>query len=266
MIGKELALDEELSCAERLYVRLLGAPIHGLRVRQRRIMPVLAWLLGQMERTRGQPLRVLDLGCGTGLFTMGLARRFPDCHVLGLDNWAELVEKDCRIAARAGLANCSFACADALDLAYRQEFDLALSIDNMEHVEDDDRVLANLLAALKPGGLVVIHVPGLYRRWLLWSKKQNFEVAGHVRPGYLLEDIQQKVTRAGFELLQAYHTYGWLETVSNNISYLITGAERRNKHIYALAFPLLNLLAYFGQWSRPAWGAGVLVVAMRPAA
>jgi 2-polyprenyl-3-methyl-5-hydroxy-6-metoxy-1,4-benzoquinol methylase len=243
----------------------MGAPIHGLRVRQRRIMPVLRGILTEMARTLDRPPRVLDLGCGTGLFTMGLARSFPGCQVIGLDNWGQLVEKDACIAQSAGLDNCSFQLGDALDLIYAQEFDLAVCIDNLEHVEDDQQVLDNLFRALKPGGMAVIHVPGLYRRWLFWAKKQNFEVKGHVRPGYLLEDISGKVTRAGFQVIQASHTYGWLETVTNNISYLITGADRRRKHLYALAFPVLNALAYWGQWSRPAWGAGVLLVARRPA-
>ena len=33
---------------------------------------------------------------------------------------------------------------------------------------------------------------------------------------------------------------------------------------YAAVFPALLALSWFGQFSRPAWGAGVLAVARRP--
>ena len=68
---------------------------------------------------------------------------------------------------------------------------------------------------------------------------------------------------AGFEIREIRYTYGWLETVTNNISYWITRAEMKNKMLYALVFPLLNLLSYLGRNSRPTKGAGVLAVATR---
>ncbi len=56
-----------------------------------------------------------------------------------------------------------------------------------------------------------------------------------------------------------------LETFTNNISYLITGADQRRKLQYAVVFPLLLAVSYLGKFSRPRWGAGVLAVAQRPA-
>ena len=55
-----------------------------------------------------------------------------------------------------------------------------------------------------------------------------------------------------------------LETFTNNISYLITGADQRRKLSYAVVFPLLLAVSYLGKSSRPSWGAGVLAVARRP--
>jgi hypothetical protein len=55
-----------------------------------------------------------------------------------------------------------------------------------------------------------------------------------------------------------------LETFTNNISYLITGADQRRKLAYAVVFPVLLGVSYFGKFSRPRWGAGVLAMARRP--
>jgi hypothetical protein len=52
-----------------------------------------------------------------------------------------------------------------------------------------------------------------------------------------------------------------LETLCNNVSYLISGADRRNKLLYAIVIPLLLAISYFGRRARPRWGAGVLVTA-----
>jgi len=78
----------------------------------------------------------------------------------------------------------------------------------------------------------------------------NFHVNGHYRPGYIKEDIVTKVENAGFKINEVFYTYGWLETITNNISYLITGAEMRNKILYAIVFPFLNFVFVFGKGSK----------------
>jgi hypothetical protein len=108
-----------------------------------------------------------------------------------------------------------------------------------------------------------LHVPGYYRRWFFFKWKVNFDVAGHVRPGYTKDEIEEKTKNAGFVILESYYTYGLLENFTNNISYLITGARMKNKFLYGLIFPLLLFVAYFGRNSRPARGAGVLIKARK---
>jgi SAM-dependent methyltransferase len=194
---------------------------------------------------------------------MELAKQHPDAEVLGVDMEPALVDRASDIARRAGLRNCRFEVRDVTSLPFRDEFDLVVSVDNLEHVENDVAAMQNLRAVLAPGGTLVVHVPGYYRRWLFFGRSVNFHVPGHIRPGYSPAELTRKLGQAGFEVLDHQYTYGALETVTNNISYLITGAERRNKSIYALVFPLLLGVSYFGQFSRPAEGAGVLVKARR---
>lgn len=254
--GAEQALDPSLSTLERAYVRLLGVPVNGLRIRLRRVLPL----------TRGPHRRILDAGSGVGVFTMELAKEHPDAEVVGVELEECLVERGNLIARRAGLENCRFVRGDVTDLPMEEEFDLVVSVDNLEHVEDDVGALRNLRAALVPGGTLVLHTPGYYRRWPVFRKRVNFDVPGHVRPGYHADDLVEKLERAGLVVDDVRHTYGFLETVTNNISYLITGAERKNRPLYALVFPFLLAVSYLGRRSRPSWGAGVLATARRPGA
>ena len=253
--GRELSLDESRSRFERMYASLLGAPANGLRIRLRRVLPV----------TRGSYQAILDAGCGAGVFSLELAKQHPEARVTGVELEPELVERANKIARLANIGNCHFEQGDVTKLDFEDAFDLVVSVDNFEHVEDDIAAMRTLLRALRPGGRLVAHPPGYERRWLLLRRRVNFDVPGHVRPGYHADQLVAKLTEAGFEVTDHQYTYGPVETFTNNISYLITGADQQRKMLYAAVFPLLLALSWFGQFSRPRWGAGVLVSARRPA-
>jgi 2-polyprenyl-3-methyl-5-hydroxy-6-metoxy-1,4-benzoquinol methylase len=254
MIGHEIASTPGISAFERFYIRLLGVPISGLRIRLRRVLPKLT----------GNPRKVLDAGCGRGVFSYQLARRFPEAEVIAVDIDEAQLEKNRTIAGSNDLHNLDFQKKDIGSLDYEQEFDLVLSVDNLEHLEDDKKGLQGLFNALKPGGRIVLHVPGYERRWFFFKFQTNFDVPGHYRPGYYLDDIKSMMQSAGFEVESAAYTFGWLETVTNNVSYFVTRAEAKNKLIYAAIFPLLNVLAWCGQGASPEKGAGVLLTGHRP--
>jgi SAM-dependent methyltransferase len=253
--GRELSLDPGRSKFERLYANLLGAPANGLRIRLRRVLPV----------TAGSYQKILDAGCGSGVFSYELAKRHPEARVTGVELEPDLVDRDNEIAKLAGLTNVVFRQGDVTKLDFDEAFDLVLSVDNFEHVEDDIGAMRTLLRALRPGGRLVAHVPGYERRWILFGRRVNFDVPGHVRPGYHADQLVTRLQEAGFQVVRHQYTYGPLETFTNNISYLITGADQRRKMQYAAVFPVLLVVSWFGKFSRPRWGAGVLAVAQRPA-
>jgi SAM-dependent methyltransferase len=252
--GCELSFDPGRGRFERAYARVLGAPANGLRIRLRRVLPA----------TDGAHRTILDAGCGPGVFSFELAKRHPRAQVLGIELEPELVGRATAIAERAGLTNCTFEKGDVTRLDFDAKFDLVVSVDNLEHVEDDVTAMETLLRALRPGGTLVVHVPGYERRWLLFGRRVNFDVPGHVRPGYRAPELADKLRRAGFDVVDQRYTYGPLETLTNNLSYVISGADQRNKGLYAIAFPALLGLSYLGKFSNPSWGAGVLIKARRP--
>lgn len=251
MLGKELSFDKSLSKSERLYIKIFGIPINGLRNRARRVLPFISDRYGN----------ILDSGCGQGVFAFEIARRLPESTVTGVDSDKALVERNRRITEITGLKNCYFECRDIAETALNKQYDLILSIDTLEHVKDDEEVLKYYYTALKPGGDMLLHVPAYYRRWFFFKWKVNFEVEGHVRPGYTIEDIAKKTENAGFTIIERFYTYGWLETITNNISYLITGAGMKHKFLYAFVFPVLLFISWLGRNSKPSQGGGILIKA-----
>ncbi|MBI4405590.1 MAG: class I SAM-dependent methyltransferase [Deltaproteobacteria bacterium] len=252
--GKELLLDPGLNRFHKLYIAVFGVPISGLRIRLRRILPAIS---GKYER-------ILDLGCGRGIFTFELARRFPNAQVIGIDIDKKQIDINNEIAQQIGLKNVTFRVQDILTMEYKNAFDLILSVDNLEHISEDSEVLRKIDEALIFGGSFVCHVPAYERIWLLWGKSKNFDVEGHVRPGYHIEQLKKLIEEAGLHIKSINPTYGYLETVSNNISYLITGARQRNALLYAFAFPMLNAMAWMGRNAKPGVrGAGILTIASK---
>lgn len=252
--GRELSLDPGRSRFERMYANLLGAPANGLRIRLRRVLPA----------TKGSYTTILDAGCGSGVFSFELAKQHPQAQVTGVELEPDLVARANEMAKRAGLSNVRFEQGDVTKLDFDGEFDLVVSVDNFEHVEDDIAAMRTLLRALRPGGRLVAHVPGYERRWILLRRRVNFDVPGHVRPGYHADQLVARLREAGFEVTSHQYTYGAIETFTNNISYLITGADQRRKMAYATVFPVLLAVSYLGKFSKPQWGAGVLATARRP--
>jgi SAM-dependent methyltransferase len=106
-------------------------------------------------------MRVLDLGCGTALSSIFLAREF-DVEVWAVDLWVKPTENWERIqdAGVAGRVHPISADARALPFA-AGFFDAIVSIGSYHYFGTDARYLADCVEFLKPGGSIGIIVPGL---------------------------------------------------------------------------------------------------------
>jgi SAM-dependent methyltransferase len=255
--GRELLLDPGLGRLERLYVRLFGVPVLGLRVRAGYVVPLLASLRG-----RGIGA-IADAGCGRGLFTACCARLFPEARVVGFDIDRGQIERDNAAARRAGLANLRFELLDLTELAAEDAFDLVLSVDNLEHLEDDRGQCRRFHRALRPGGRLLVHVPHETRNRFGRRRPNFMAIEGHVRPGYSREGLIAMLEGSGFAVERAGYSYNSLETLANDLSFLLTGGRERRKALYAVAFPFLLALAHLGRGRAPREGSGLFALARK---
>ncbi|MGE5282428.1 MAG: SAM-dependent methyltransferase [Chloroflexota bacterium] len=108
--------------------------------------------------------RVLDLACGTGRHSIELARR--GFSVVGVDIAPDLLEVANRDAGEAGLDNVSFLAADLRGLAFDEEFDVVLNLNDgaigyFETEEENHRTFEVIAAALAPGGGNLLQLPNV---------------------------------------------------------------------------------------------------------
>jgi SAM-dependent methyltransferase len=135
----------------------------------------------------GRP-RVLDLGCGPGNLLDFLA---PHGDTYGSDFSADAL-RFC-----AGRGHRRLFRADFHDLPLKSEsFDLVTCIDVLEHLEDDQRAVAELQRILRPAGLLVVSVPAFQ---VLWGDHDT--LYGHFRR-YRAAEVRALLETAGLRVLK----------------------------------------------------------------
>jgi ubiquinone/menaquinone biosynthesis C-methylase UbiE len=110
-----------------------------------------------------QDSRVLEVGCGSGVFSVEVARRVPNGHLELFDLQAEMLERARRKIEAAGLAKVvGYTQGDARQLAFpRDSFDVAFLVAVLGEVPEPHECLRALNRVLRPGGLLSIteHLP-----------------------------------------------------------------------------------------------------------
>jgi ubiquinone/menaquinone biosynthesis C-methylase UbiE len=119
--------------------------------------PVLEAMTKLIARETPHVRSALDVCCGTGA-AMTHLRALCEERVVGIDFSAGMLdEARKRVEAASGDARVELMRGDALDLPFRAEMDVVTSVGAFGHVlpEDEDRFVAGIVRALKPGGRFV---------------------------------------------------------------------------------------------------------------
>jgi cyclopropane-fatty-acyl-phospholipid synthase len=108
-------------------------------------------------------MRILDLGCGWGSFSLWAAKRFPNAQLTGVSNsngQREFIEQQAR---ERGLSNLRIITANVVDFDFETSelgdgFDRVVTIEMFEHMKNYAALLAKVSRWLKADGRLFIHV------------------------------------------------------------------------------------------------------------
>ncbi len=115
-------------------------------------------LLSVMDLLLTDEGRILDVGCGFGLFAAYFGQTQPRRRIVGVDPDARRIGLARRVADRLGLREHRFIVGDVRDAPIEGPFDAVYVFDVMHHLlpEDQGRVLHRLRSLLAPGGMLII--------------------------------------------------------------------------------------------------------------
>ena len=102
-------------------------------------------------------MRVLDLGCGPGSITIGLARYVAPAEVIGIDLVDEALAAARRLAGDESVGNVRFEQADLYELPYDDgSFDVVYGHQVLQHLTDPSAALMEAKRVLGPGGYIAV--------------------------------------------------------------------------------------------------------------
>jgi SAM-dependent methyltransferase len=199
---------------------------------------------------------IFDAGCGVGLDCLRIASK--GAYVIGGDI-LPVFKYSLRLSNSKLLKSIDFIIMDLRFIPIKSEiFDKIICADVLEHIVDDEKVLAEFQRILRDKGKLLIHVPNLMRFAILENSRsiKEKDVArsrwGHVRDGYFLNELLSLLRKFDIQVSDYIYTFGFWSRVASNFSRVF-----RNKILF---FPLIFFLALLDKGSRNcAYNGGILI-------
>ncbi len=213
------------------------------------------WQFDRMKQHIGR--HVLEFGCGIGTLTAYMLDRDRLVSTDIDPFYIEIVSRRFRHIKDFGVLPVNLALPEDYAKISGMEFDTIVSVNVLEHLENDQEVLETMFNALTAGGKAIINVPqhpGLF-------SGLDKSVGHHRR--YTVQDIETKMLKAGFEIAETsqfnrFASLGWF--VSGKLLGQ-TSVKTGQMKLYNTLVPLAKLIEKLSFW--PAMS--LIVVGRKPA-
>ena len=212
---------------------------------------------------------ILDAGCGAGSYSFFIAGQFPSSFVYAYDlagsvSFRNNIKECLSIQKDNGITNISFQEKDLLSLNEDNKYDLAYSIDVLEHIPGNRKVIENIFNALKAGGVFYLAMPWdeanerllpafFFKNFDSWADEE------HIGEQYSLPELCSLMKQVGFTILEARYTFG----IYGKMAWEIEKALEHLKYLRTLVKPLLKGLGRL-DLDRHNNHGDLLVIALKP--
>lgn len=137
----------------------------------------------------GKDIKILDAGCGTGML-------LKELETLGVCYGIDISQMAVDFCKKRGIGNVQI--ADATNIPYPDNtFDIALALDVIEHIKDDEGALKEIYRVLKPQGMAIIAVPAFMFLWGITDV-----ISQHYRR-YALSELRKKIEDRRFSIIRS---------------------------------------------------------------
>lgn len=146
------------------------------------------------------PKRIYDLGCGTGIATQLLAKRWPRAQLQGIDSSPQMLDEARGLPIKALWKQC-----DLLAWQPEQPADLLFAAAVLHFLDGHETLLPRLLGYLNPGGCLAAHMPDW--RDALWYRLmlETLEDAGPGGTPLGTPELRQRMASRPLLTLEDYY-------------------------------------------------------------
>ena len=188
---------------------------------------------------------VLDAGSGFGQYTWSISKLNKLWKINAIDINTEQIDDCNRFFYKTGLSErVSFRTGDLTALSEKEAFDIILSVDVMEHIEEDVLVFTNFHKSLKNNGILIISTPSDQGGSDVHNEEEESFIDEHVRDGYSIKDITDKLVSAGFRKVEAGYTYGKPGNISWRLSMKYPIKMLNASYLFFIVLPFYYLIFF----------------------
>ncbi len=201
--------------------------------------------LRKIKRDLGEQINVLDAGSGFGQYTYYMSKLSDFWNIKGIDVKPEQIE-DCNEFFNKidKSQRVRFETSDLLQFSEKDSYHLILCVDVMEHILDDVQVFSNYSYSLKNGGVLLMSTPSDQGGSDVHNPHNKSFIDEHVRDGYNINEIREKLKKAGFSAIEVRYSYGPPGKISWKISMKYPIIMLNTSKLFNFILPLYYLITF----------------------
>jgi len=227
--------------------------------------------LREWFRNASKDAEILDAGAGFGQYSYWMSSRGPQMNILAMDVKDEQVADCNNFFQQIGRSKVKFEVGDLTNFTHTEKYDLVLCVDVMEHIEPDVQVFRNYVASMKKGAMLLISTPSDQGGSDVHEDEDGSFIDEHVRDGYNIKEIEDKLKTAGFSKVDARYSYGVPGKISWRLSMKYPMQMLNTTKLffiilplyYLATFPISWLLNWFDTFGKHSTGTGLIVKAWK---
>ena len=207
----------------------------------------------------GENFRFFDAGCGFGQYSYYVLHKFRRVEVLAVDINDNMLKSFQKYAVKRFGNHIKTETADLQDYRPKNKQNIILSVDILEHIENDSAVLKNFRQCIEDDGFLVISTP--------YSTEEAAFTEEHFRDGYTAEELEKKLRGTGWRIEDLQYSYGYWGKIAWHLTVRIPLSCFRSLLIvflpiyYLVTYPFIFSLMLLDFIKNNREGNGMIIIA-----